>query len=202
MGSANKDIASILVSLYENVMLADAADIPPAIVQDVPTFSSALTSYIKSVENAEKKGHRSGKWYPYRTSSTEINVGYGHKINPGEDFSEGLTNIQVDRLLQRDLATAAIKARHYVNHNFGKDTWENLDKIRQEMLLDFVFNLGSLDAFPKFTKAVVYNDVAGMRKEYMRSAIIDGEHKLIGRNQVFFDTFLANYHGGYYVARL
>ena len=68
------------------------------------------------------------------------------------------------------------------------------------MLTDFVYNLGSLASFPKFVKAVVYNDVAGMRKEYMRSADLNGQHVILGRNKKFYDTFLANYNGGYYIA--
>lgn len=201
MGSANKDSAYDLISLYESIMQCEALDVPPAIVQSVPSFSRQLIEFIKNVENPNKKGTKNGKWYHYNDGTKLTLIGYGHKVIPGQDFRNGLTTIQVEHLLEQDLVAASIRARYYVNHEFGKSTWESLDQNRKEMLIEFTYNLGSLNSFPKFTKAVVHNDIGGMRKEYERFAVIDGEKKTLARNQLFFDTFLKNYTGGYFTSR-
>ena len=43
-----------------------------------------------------------------------------------------------------------------------------LDAHRQEMLIDFQFNLGSLKGFPSFVAALLKNDKKGMKKHYER----------------------------------
>lgn len=198
---ANKDIANELGLLYESIMQSEAVDTPPAIVQQEPAFSSHLTDFIKKVENPNKVGYKNGTWHAYRVSDREVDIGYGHRIIPGQDFSNGLDDTQVERLLQHDLMAALIKAKYYVNHTHGKQAWDNLDKRRQEMLIEFTFNLGSLNSFPKFVKAVVYNDIAGMKKEYKRHATMNGgTRELVSRNKAFFDAFLANYSGGYFTS--
>lgn len=188
-----------------NVVVRDNSDISlsmltEAILHQQHTFSDTLVNFIKSVENQNKTGYKNGKWYPYHTSSTELNIGYGHKIGQGENFADGISDDTVNTLLINDLSDAYNKARRLVNQSYGKDAFDNLDHTRKDMLAEFVYNLGSLNSFPKFVKAVVYNDVAGMRKEYIRSANLDGKHVIIGRNKSFYDTFLANYNGGYYIA--
>src|SRR5690606_38416802 len=96
---------------------------------------------------------------------------------------------------------AYTRAQSYVDKQFGKGTFGNLDQTRQNMLLDFAYNLGSLNGFPKFTAAVIHNDIAGMKREYVRYAVIDGVKKRLGRNELFFDSLLKKYRGGFYIAQ-
>jgi GH24 family phage-related lysozyme (muramidase) len=188
-----------------NVVAKDSSDITlsmltEAILHQQHAFSNALVEFVKSVENESKRGYNGGKWYPFRFSSTEVDIGYGHRIQQGENFAAGISDATVESLLINDLSDAYNKARRYVNNEYGKEAFDNLDHTRKDMLTEFVYNLGSLNAFPKFVKAIVYNDVAGMKKEYMRSALINGKRVSIGRNQKFYNKFLANYNGGYYIA--
>ena len=176
---------------------------PPAVVQQHQLFSPKFITYIKTVENVAKKGFKNDKWFPIRISSTERNIGYGHKINPGENFDKGLSNKQVEELLIQDLVSARVKAKDFINAKHGKGTFEHLDITRQEMLIDFIFNIGTLNSHPKFVKSLIHNDLNGMKQEYMRSANMNGVRKpLIGRNTAFFDTFLKNYKGGFYTASM
>jgi len=68
----------------------------------------------------------------------------------------------------------------------------HLNDNQEEMLIDFVFNLGTLKKFPKFTEAVFKKDWETAKKEYKRSYSDDKgtRHELIGRNTTFFNKFL------------
>ena len=59
-------------------------------------------------------------------------------------------------------------------------------------MVDFVFNLGSLKGFPKFTKALNCKDWETAKKEYKRYyKTPQGKWKeLKNRNKLFFDRFL------------
>lgn len=199
MGSNLNVAINSLAEVYSS-MLTEAVNMPPAIVHQQSAFTSAFIQFIKGVENPSQSGKKNGQWFPYRVSDREVDIGYGHKIQAGENFAQGINDAAVEKLLMTDLVEAQAKARRFVNEHHGKNAFENLDQTRKEMLTDFAFNLGSLNAFPKFVKAVVYNDVAGMNKEYKRSAFMNGQRTLIGRNQQFYDTFLKNYNGGYFIA--
>ena len=66
-----------------------------------------------------------------------------------------------------------------------------LEKNKEEMLIDFAFNLGSLHKFPHFVRAVLTNDWKTASKEYKRTATSKDGHKIdLGRNKIFFDTFI------------
>ena len=48
-------------------------------------------------------------------------------------------------------------------------SYTELDPKRKQMLLDIQFNVrGGIDSFPKFTEAVLDNDINTMQKEYKR----------------------------------
>ncbi len=60
------------------------------------------------------------------------------------------------------------------------------------MLIDYVFNIGSLDGFPKMVDAVIRSNKDIMNKEYKRTGIIRGKkQELTGRNTMFANKFLA-----------
>ena len=60
------------------------------------------------------------------------------------------------------------------------------------MFVDFVFNMGTLKKFPKFTQAALKNDLKGMKDQYKRFA---GGKELKGRNTAFLQRFLTEYFG-------
>jgi GH24 family phage-related lysozyme (muramidase) len=55
---------------------------------------------------AYKGYYKDGKFYPYTDSEGHLTVGYGHKVLPGEDFSNGVDDQEADGMLQMDAVTA------------------------------------------------------------------------------------------------
>jgi len=166
----------------------------PAITQTVATKPSdvsldqSFVDYIKNVENAGKKGYNKKKklWFPHESfEGGSDTIGYGHKIQKGEDFSKGITDAQAEALLKRDLE----KAKSIVNKEVGG---RQLSKKQMEMFVDFVFNMGTLNKFPKFTEFALKNDLQGMKAQYKRFA---GGKELKGRNSAFLQRFLTEYFG-------
>lgn len=170
----------------------DAAKAKPvdrtAITQSVQKSIGSFIDYIKRVENQGKAGYNAEKklWFPHKSfEGGSDTIGYGHKIQKGEDFSKGITDAQAESLLKTDLA----KAKQQVYKELGG---VKLTPQQEEMFIDFVFNMGTLKKFPKFTQSVLKNDLEGMKAQYKRYA---GGKELKGRNSEFLKRFLAEYFG-------
>ena len=153
--------------------------------------SSFLPTYfndIKQIENAEKKGWDSEKqkWFPYESfeDPKSFDIGYGHKIKTGEDYSKGLTEKEILALIKKDFNEHEKLAAHYINKTHGANTWANLNSYQKTLLTDTQYNVGSLGEFPSFSKGVVNNDKETMLKEYKRYT--DG--KPLGRNKWILET--------------
>ena len=168
----------------------DASKIKPtdqvSITQSVKKSVGSFTDYIKKVENQGKVGYNVEKklWFPHKSfEGGSDTIGYGHKIQKGEDFSKGITDAQAESLLNTDLA----KAKQQVYKELGG---VKLTPQQEEMFVDFVFNMGTLNKFPKFTEFALKNDLEGMKSQYKRYA---GGKELKGRNSEFLKRFLAEY---------
>ena len=155
----------------------------------------SFIDYIKSAENAGKTGYDKQKklWFSHKSfEGGSDTIGYGHKIQTGEDFSKGITDSQAEDLLKKDLE----KAKEQVYKEIGS---RQLNKKQLEMFVDFVFNMGTLKKFPKFTLAALKNDESGIKSQYKRFA---GGKELKGRNAAFRGRFLSetlnelDYEGG------
>jgi len=160
----------------------------PSVTQSVQKSSGSFTDYIKKVENQGKVGYDAQKklWFPHKSfEGGSDTIGYGHKIQKGEDFSKGITDAQAEELLKKDL----VKAKDQVYKELGG---MKLTPKQEEMFIDFVFNMGTLKKFPKFTEFALKNDLGGMRDEYKRYA---GGKELKGRNNEFLKRFLSEYFG-------
>ena len=162
----------------------------------VYTFSSTFIEYIKSVENSIKKGLKGGKWYPHDSAEGgNKTIAYGHKLKSGEDFSKGISETEALALLKSDLLAHKNIAEEVMDELHGKDTFKNLSPDRQEMLIDFAFNLGEggLRTFKNFRAAVVANDATAMEKSYKRY-YKDKEgkvHQVKDRNDRFHKLYIA-----------
>ena len=157
-----------------------------AITQSVQKSVGSFMDYIKKVENQGKVGYNAEKklWFPHKSfEGGSDTIGYGHKIQKGEDFSKGITDAQAESLLNTDLA----KAKQQVYKEVGG---VKLTPQQEEMFVDFVFNMGTLKKFPKFTEFALKNDLEGMKSQYKRYA---GGKELKGRNSEFLKRFLAEY---------
>lgn len=143
---------------------------------DIEVESDMLKQYkenLKSQENLSKKGWDSKKqlWFP--TAAPEKNggfdIGYGHKIQKGEDFSKGLTNDQVNALFTKDYNTKFKAAESTFNNSNLNKSWGDLTEAEQILLSDYQYN-GVLGQFKNFMKALADEDKETMLKEYERSS--------------------------------
>jgi len=178
---------------YKIIML-EALDVPPAHIQHQSRghFSSTLINYMKQVENNNHTGYKNGKFYPYPSvEGGSPTVGYGHKIGGrGGNYSNGLTDKEAEQLLINDLGIAKQIVYHDIKSMF-KVQIPQLEQDKEEMLIDFAFNLGSLHKFPHFVRAVLTNDWKTVSKEYKRTVTTGAGHKIdLGRNKIFFKTFI------------
>lgn len=174
-------------------ILVEAIDVPPAIHQQAnQEFTPAFVNYIKFNENGIRKGFNksTGLWHPITDPDGRSRVlGYGHKLTgPNTDaFSAGVDEAAVLRLLYSDLKRARSIAQKEVDEQFGEGKFETLAPVKQEMMVDFAFNLGTLKGFPKFVKALISNDSKTASTEYKR--FTNGK-ELGQRNQQFFNRYL------------
>jgi GH24 family phage-related lysozyme (muramidase) len=157
-----------------------------------------FVNYMKKVENAQLLGGDVSMLEYVDANESDTNkktIGYGHVITDKERESgkiygydiENLTIEQANEILKRDLS----KAYDQLTNTFGRQ-FLDLDDRRKQMLVDMQFNLGSLEAFPKFTEALFAGDETTMMKEYKRS-FRDPESgnmkPLTGRNKDFNEFF-------------
>lgn len=151
-------------------------------------FSSDFVNYIKMVENSIKKGRdKTGKWFPYEDPAG-WHIGYGHRILKNHEltaYKKGISDADVDKLLQYDLNIANKIVHNYIIKHYKVNV--TLTPNQREMLVDFAYNLGNLDKFPKFVDAVLHNDKEAIKQEYERKT---GDKDLTGRNAAFYNRFL------------
>ena len=151
--------------------------------------------YMKKVENAKLLAGDTSMLQHDSAEGGNKTIAYGHKLTDkerelgkvyGYDI-ENLTIEQANEILKRDLS----KAYDQLTNTFGRQ-FLDLDDRRKQMLVDMQFNLGSLEAFPKFTEALFAGDETTMMKEYKRS-FRDPESgnmkPLTGRNKDFNEFF-------------
>lgn len=173
-------------------ILTEAIDQPSAIHQSYEhQFRPSFVNYIKFNENGIKKGFdvKTNKWFVVDDPNlkTEM-IAYGHQIKPGENFSKGITEDQAIQLLNSDLNFAREKVKHEIDSTYGIGLFNTLPLQRQEMLVDFMYNLGSLRSFPKFVRAVLINDQPTIAREYKR---FSNGKEVTQRNQSFHDRYVA-----------
>lgn len=101
------------LSLLSNPTSADAKHVSkPKLVKRISPMDANVTpeQLIKSYENSmsnPKGGYdkAEGKWFPHASlEGGSDTIGYGHKIQAGEDFEDGLTDAQAVALLRQDIA--------------------------------------------------------------------------------------------------
>jgi GH24 family phage-related lysozyme (muramidase) len=202
MQRAKKFIDQVVEAQPEPIVLAKAVQRPaaerPAIHKTAPKTDPVLSQdfidYLKRVENREKAGFKNGRWFPHSDPSGGYNVGYGHHIQSNAEYNQllktGLSDAQVMDLLTQDILDAKEKVDEYVKKRYGVRLY--LEPKQYQMLIDYIFNIGNLEGFPKMADAVVRSNLAAMKKEYKRTGIVRGKRKeLTARNTEFANKFLA-----------
>ena len=156
-------------------------------------YSDGFLNYIKKAENDQlfKTGTGIRQESPEGGLDT---IGYGHKLT-AEEIESGkvygydintLNKNQANNILLRDLE----EKNKILNNKLGT-AYTDLDPKRKQMLLDIQFNVkGGIDSFPKFTEAVLDNDVNTMQQEYKRYfKNKQGEYQELARNKQFSSFF-------------
>ena len=159
-------------------------------------YSDGFLNYIKKAENDQlfKTGTGIRQESPEGGLDT---IGYGHKLT-AEEIESGkvygydintLNKNQANNILLRDLE----EKNKILNNKLGT-AYTDLDPKRKQMLLDIQFNVkGGIDSFPKFTEAVLDNDVNTMQQEYKRYfKDKQGEYQELARNKQFSSFFFGD----------
>ena len=159
-------------------------------------YSDGFLNYIKKAENDQlfKTGTGIRQESPEGGLDT---IGYGHKLT-AEEIESGkvygydintLNKNQANNILLRDLE----EKNKILNNKLGT-AYTDLDPKRKQMLLDIQFNVkGGIDSFPKFTEAVLDNDVDTMQQEYKRYfKNKQGEYQELARNKQFSSFFFGD----------
>ncbi len=92
----------------------------------------------------------SGRHIIYVCPAGYETIGYGHRILPEEDFTQGLSEAQACDLLRADIQRVAIDGFKAI---FGTKDIKGLTPARYEALLNMIFNLGA-SRFAKFKKTI------------------------------------------------
>lgn len=125
-------------------------------------------------------------------------VGFGHRAQPGEDFSGGVTEEQANQLLFQDLSAASSAARRAAEEVRPGTDWDATDFKTKAKLIERAYNMGpnfhrGEQGFPKWTAAVLDGDTETELAEYERFS--DGK-PLTGRNELYLKTFHGEPTGG------
>lgn len=152
--------------------------------------------YMQLVENAELLGGDLKQIIHNSPEGGLDTVGYGHKLNVLEKttntvYGMNLTNLtreQCDYILALDIDSFANALSQKV------PDWKARSQRTQEMLVDYEFNLGSVERyFPKFYRGVLEKDIDTQRKEYKRYYHDSLGHRkeLTRRNRHFYSRYLS-----------
>ena len=156
-------------------------------------YSEGFLNYVKSVENDQlfKTGTGMIQKSPEGGNDT---VGYGHKLTDDEIASGKVYGYDINNLNKNQANTILIRdleeKNKILNNKLGT-AYTELDPKRKQMLLDIQFNVkGGIDSFPKFTEAVLDNDINTMQEEYKRYfKNQQGEYQELARNKSFSSFF-------------
>ena len=159
-----------------------------------PIDDEAFINYMKTVENAPLLAGDKSKLQHNSAEGGNDTVAFGHKLTDeevisGKVYGYDYTNLSTDQA--NDIFKSDIKKAHTTLIDKFGDQYIGLDNKRKQMLIDFQYNLGGLNKFPKFTEALFKNDTETMMKEYKRffKDPKSGDMKPLGRNKNFSDFF-------------
>lgn len=113
---------------------------------------SDLKTRLKQYEGTKEyqtkmKYYRNGKFYPYADSLGFQTIGYGHLITRGENYSDGISEVLADELLNHDIMIA--------KHNLDTlDIWFPNDWRDFMVIMIFQLGLTGVQKFQKMLKAL------------------------------------------------
>ena len=152
--------------------------------------------YMKVAENAQLLGGDLD-YLVHRSPEGGLDTcGYGHKLNVleksvGQVYGFDLDNLTpeaCDYILALDINNCARDLAGSI------PVWKGRTLRQQEMLVEFQYNLGSVQRkFPKFTQSVLIKDLNGQRAEYKRHYTAEKGRvvELKRRNRLFYTRYLS-----------
>jgi len=159
-----------------------------------------LREFIKAVENPAQVGKKGDVWFPHDSPEGGLpTLGYGHKLTLEENEDQlvycinilhGCSDEEIDEILEEDIKAASSVAEKCVPE------FNTLSETKQDMLIEFAFNLGyGLKQFKKFIKALIDDDWDTVKKEYKRFyRTPDGQlQEVKHRNEEFCKYFLSGH---------
>ena len=98
---------------------------------------------------------KNGKFFTYVDTRGHDTIGYGHKILPGEDFSQGITKQEARDILSRDMRSAWNGA-HRLMSKHGVVPYNEV----RRAIVNMVFQMGErgVSKFPSMWKALSNRD--------------------------------------------
>ncbi|EMG2255105.1 TPA: glycoside hydrolase family protein [Klebsiella pneumoniae] len=107
--------------------------------------------------------YRNDKFYPYKDSLGFLTVGYGHLVQKGEDFTNGISAMDADILLAKDIDKAK---KQLSTLNLGVLPRDIEDYL---VIMLFQLGLGGVQKFKKLLAAAKVSDRNGIRRESVDS---------------------------------
>jgi len=127
-------------------------------------LKESLIRYEGTKEYQRMLGYfRNDKFYPYKDSLGYLTIGYGHLVQKGEDFTNGITAIDADILLAHDIEKAKNQLKTL---NLGV-----LPRDIEDYLVIMLFQLGlsGVLKFKKLLASAKAHDRTGIRRESVDS---------------------------------
>ena len=169
----------------------------PVLSKDL-IYKQTLEEYKKDLmlqENGNKEGWDSKKqlWFPIKAPEKGggYDIGYGHKISKGEDYSKGLTNKQVQDLMISDYNTKKTGAEKIFNNQNLDRKWKDLTPQEQILLTDYNYN-GVLPEFKKFMEAIASKDKDSLLREFKRYSIVKGTQQPLSSRNDWTKSYIEN----------
>lgn len=140
---------------------------------EITPDNTTLLSEIKEFEGTKEyqtawkqKSFRNGKFWVYKDHLGYDTIGYGHLVKKGENFSNGLTEAEAEKLLASDLKQSVEDAFEIANQRNINDQF-----IVQLTLVEMVFQLGKagVNAFNTTLSKFAAKDYVGAAKGMLDS---------------------------------
>jgi hypothetical protein len=127
-------------------------------------LETRVVNIVKRFENSidnPRGGYNKAKklWFPHKSlEGGSDTIAYGHKIQPGENFSKGLTDSDALKLLEKDVGKKL---------NVAKSHIKNFDTLPLTVRIATINALYRGDMGPKTMKLLNQNKFADAAREYL-----------------------------------
>ncbi len=125
---------------------------------------SKAANVIKAFENSKnnpKGGYNKQlkKWFPHKSlEGGAATIAYGHKVQPGEDYSQGLTDNEAERLLEKDIRSKI---------DLAQSKMKNFDGMPLTVKIAVINALFRGDMGPRTMNLLSQNKFAQAAREYL-----------------------------------